>query len=415
MKKSKVYFEMIPIKKLKCEPSGIKVMTEDEYARLKDSIQEVGILSPLQVFYIESEELYQILDGRHRYRAALELGIETLPCIVETSEVPHIITAHIYDSELIRKMYSQDEIEKFLAEKEKQSDLLKERLISSIASDVLPREFLEKIVQGDSVNSLSKMHKLVNYITQYNQEQISKLKEELSRYKEELSEKEKREKELKEKLETNKKAMEEIKVRFDEEVNRKSRELLEKEIAKLQEISKQELTAEKITQLKEEIRKEVAAEFKQKIAKKMQELEQESEEIRQNLVDLSKKYQEANNIMKEKEEKIRELVEKVKALEKINKNLQITKEQQFEKIKKISTFRTIDQRVQQIHTDLDLLRNSIVSYSAEGFEENELAKLKGQLKKIQEFIEIIVQEVNQIKPVTYYTEDSSVKPEIRTN
>lgn len=57
----------------------LPALTEDEYRALLDSIGADGILQPLLVAYPEMV----VLDGHHRLRAALELGLDEVPVITE--------------------------------------------------------------------------------------------------------------------------------------------------------------------------------------------------------------------------------------------------------------------------------------------------------------------------------------------
>lgn len=405
--KSKLFFEVIPIKKLRCDPSGIKVMDDEEYQRLKKSIQESGILSPIQVTYVEEEDVYQILDGRHRYKAALELGLEFVPCVVETTKTPEIITSHIYDSELIRKMYTPEEVTKFLKEKVQQTNLLKERLISTLASEMLPKEILEKAVNSDLVNSAHKMQKLIQYMSEYNKQLILEMRKEIDEYKNQLLQKEIEETRLKEELKAKENALKELEAKFDTEVQRKSQELLKKELEKIKAISPNTPTEQQIENIRREIKEAVYKELQAKFDKYREELEKEVQDTKQKLVDLSHKYRSTKEQHDQKEEEIKNLKEQVKFLEKMNKILQEQQAYTNEKLRKITTYRTIQQKIDYLHQDIHTIRNLIVYYSAIGYEEEELADLKGRLKKVQELLEVIVQEVDQIKPVTYYLERNS--------
>jgi len=58
---------------------AVRAMSPNEYKRLVESIRRVGILEQLKVRKIDGGR-YEIFDGRQRYKAALELGIEKLEC-----------------------------------------------------------------------------------------------------------------------------------------------------------------------------------------------------------------------------------------------------------------------------------------------------------------------------------------------
>ena len=70
---------VIPIGNLVLAPYAVRAMSPNEYKRLIDSIRRVGILEQLKVRKIDGGR-YEIFDGRQRYKAALELGIEKLEC-----------------------------------------------------------------------------------------------------------------------------------------------------------------------------------------------------------------------------------------------------------------------------------------------------------------------------------------------
>jgi ParB/RepB/Spo0J family partition protein len=55
-------------------------MTEAEFSMLVDNITRLGFADPLLV--VEDGNRYRIIDGEHRYRAALLLGMEQVPAVV---------------------------------------------------------------------------------------------------------------------------------------------------------------------------------------------------------------------------------------------------------------------------------------------------------------------------------------------
>lgn len=53
----------------------------DKFERLKESIEEVGVLQPIIARHTkDSEKPYEILAGEHRWKASCELGLKTIPC-----------------------------------------------------------------------------------------------------------------------------------------------------------------------------------------------------------------------------------------------------------------------------------------------------------------------------------------------
>ncbi len=79
--------EQIEVSKIVPNPNQPrKVFSEDSIIKLADSIRQYGIIQPLTVRI--SGENYELVAGERRLRAAKELGISTVPCIViDISEV----------------------------------------------------------------------------------------------------------------------------------------------------------------------------------------------------------------------------------------------------------------------------------------------------------------------------------------
>ncbi|MBI9077079.1 MAG: ParB/RepB/Spo0J family partition protein [Desulfatibacillum sp.] len=75
----------INIERVKPDPDQPrKNFDQDSLERLAESIRELGeIIDPLTVEYDEKEDIFRILSGERRFRAAKLVGLETLPCILK--------------------------------------------------------------------------------------------------------------------------------------------------------------------------------------------------------------------------------------------------------------------------------------------------------------------------------------------
>ena len=63
-----------------------KVFTEESILKLADSIRQYGIIQPLLVR--KTGEEYELVAGERRLRAAKELGLSSVPCVLtDISEV----------------------------------------------------------------------------------------------------------------------------------------------------------------------------------------------------------------------------------------------------------------------------------------------------------------------------------------
>ena len=68
----------LPIVKL--VPRSERKVVKRDYQRLEASLRAVGLLEPLLVY--DQGETFEVLEGRLRYRILLDMGIETVPCLV---------------------------------------------------------------------------------------------------------------------------------------------------------------------------------------------------------------------------------------------------------------------------------------------------------------------------------------------
>ena len=73
----------IPISKLRpFEGHPFKVKDDDEMSTLIESVQTVGILSPLIVRPIDNTDEYEVISGHRRLHAAQKAGIVEIPALI---------------------------------------------------------------------------------------------------------------------------------------------------------------------------------------------------------------------------------------------------------------------------------------------------------------------------------------------
>ena len=73
-------FERVPAALLDENPWNPNRMTGFMYAKARESIAEFGFVAP--VVCRASGDRYQIVDGAHRYRAAVDLGLAEIPIVI---------------------------------------------------------------------------------------------------------------------------------------------------------------------------------------------------------------------------------------------------------------------------------------------------------------------------------------------
>lgn len=75
----------LPVEKLRpFEGHPFKVKDDDEMNTLIESVQAVGILSPLIVRPIENTDEYEVISGHRRLHAAMKAGTEQVPAFIYT-------------------------------------------------------------------------------------------------------------------------------------------------------------------------------------------------------------------------------------------------------------------------------------------------------------------------------------------
>jgi ParB family chromosome partitioning protein len=79
---------LINIEKIQPDPNQPrKTFEKEKLESLAESIREIGgIIDPLTVTYGEKENVFRIISGERRYRAAKMAGLERLPCIIKADD-----------------------------------------------------------------------------------------------------------------------------------------------------------------------------------------------------------------------------------------------------------------------------------------------------------------------------------------
>lgn len=78
---SSLDFVELPPSQLEPNDWNAQDMDEATFTRLVDEIANVGFIEPIQVVQV-GEDRYRIIGGEHRWKASLELKLETVPCII---------------------------------------------------------------------------------------------------------------------------------------------------------------------------------------------------------------------------------------------------------------------------------------------------------------------------------------------
>ena len=55
----------------------------DQMEHLTASVRERGVRQPIRVWFVAGDDVYQIIAGERRYRAARAAGLKAIPCLVD--------------------------------------------------------------------------------------------------------------------------------------------------------------------------------------------------------------------------------------------------------------------------------------------------------------------------------------------
>lgn len=395
----------LPIRKLKITRWPTKMMEEDEFNGLKKSIAENGILNPVLVMSLQSvtnQDTYEVLEGRHRVKAAAELGISEIPCIVFDPWLDmDVITSATYDTEVYRKNYSPEEKQQYLKIKEQENQNLQEKAISMFANSAFSQEQLQKLTGHTVINSRGKMLKLLSVIDSKRTQEVSQLQKQLEKYKENLAIKEDEEKRLRQKLLEAQQALQNLSERFKQEFEERLKERLQKELEKeIEQRQKlnQDTSEETLHRIKAELERELRAKLSEEYQQEIEEKERDIEELNRNLVDISKNYK----ALKESYEALKHELEVTKKQNDFySRNIALSEnmiKQLKGTIEKLSTPQNLINQINHFSKMMDNIYELAVAASSIGFTETELENTKIAIAQLKNKIEKLQQHINQQKP-----------------
>jgi ParB family transcriptional regulator, chromosome partitioning protein len=70
----------------------------DAQNELIASVKRLGILQPITVRYVETENIYRIITGERRYHAACEAGVTEIPCWVQSPKEEEVLLHQIVEN-----------------------------------------------------------------------------------------------------------------------------------------------------------------------------------------------------------------------------------------------------------------------------------------------------------------------------
>jgi len=86
-------FTLLPIDQIKI-PEIQRDISNQLVERLYASIIKVGFISPIIVYKNETENVYYVIDGQHRFKAAQMAGIKNIPAIIVPSDYANFILTY---------------------------------------------------------------------------------------------------------------------------------------------------------------------------------------------------------------------------------------------------------------------------------------------------------------------------------
>lgn len=91
--------QLIPIDRIVEDPDQPRKHQDEESLQgLADSIRQHGMLQPIAVSALASVNMYRIITGERRWRAAQRIGLERVPCIVKEVAREDVVTEQLIEN-----------------------------------------------------------------------------------------------------------------------------------------------------------------------------------------------------------------------------------------------------------------------------------------------------------------------------
>jgi len=407
---------LVPIEDLIVEEQPFEEVDEWLYRKIKESIIRHGILTPILV--AKTPKGLVVQEGRTRYQIAKELGLKTIPCLITDKQDPETIYARIYDTEVLRRSHTKEEVEKYLNEKEekisKVTEIINQRKVSEflrmLKTEDLKRILVEapedikdnlfRLVEEKNIKTEKELSNTINEEVTKIQQKLSDMKSELENKNRELEEKENKIKELeellnktREELAIRNKALDKVKERFEEEKKRIAEELkskYEEEISSAMigsSYDSDNFDSDKEDSLQVLKEKERLEELEKKIEEKyraiIKEKEKELEEAKNKWIHISRQLKQLAEEKNQKHEENRSLSSKIRLLEEQVKSYENYNKKLMERLNRVSGTETLIKRLQNIIEEFNSIHEILIARTREDFSEEEVKKFTEILDKIQ--------------------------------
>jgi len=90
---------MVQVGRIRPDPAQPRKNLDTQAQRnLVVSIQQVGILQPITVRYIQTDDIYQVIAGERRFQAAREIGLPEIPCWVKEPKAEDVLLHQIVEN-----------------------------------------------------------------------------------------------------------------------------------------------------------------------------------------------------------------------------------------------------------------------------------------------------------------------------
>ena len=342
----------LPVEKIRLQENQFSDLDKQQYKRLLSSIDEYGILEPVHVF--KENGHYTLVQGHQRFRAAKELRLNEIPCVIVDNEETSL--AAEYHVNLYRRHLTMEEVKGYetdLQEKYKKLSGLIPEL--KYVQEVLPKEMV-KVIRSWSQEHQRKFYNALPQKIVENTEEKEKYEKLIEENNERLRERSATIKALKEQIETYEAVKKELET---------LREAKQADFNKALQLKLKEKEAE----LKEKYAEESAGSLQARLDREKKRLEREYEKKLEKEIEEYRKL--AGRHSKERENVARELEATQKEKDRLEKDIEMYKrslseKEQYDewaqqKLQRFIRMMKVPEQIKAIVKDMTHVRNRIIT------------------------------------------------------